>query len=361
MASYDVAFIGTGSTEDLENPNRSGFAMNYYHAEGYEALENCALVACADVVPERAAAFAEAFDIDAAHTYETYGELLAETEPDIVSISVWPELHAEVVVDCARTESVQAIHCEKPMALTWGGARRMAAVADEEDVQLTFNHMRRFKPTWVEARERVRSGAIGDLERIELSPGNVYDGGTHEIDFAFGVADESPARWVIGQIDYREENVWFGAHNENQAYALWEHENGVVTVVSTGPGADLIPASMRFSGSEGVLEVAPADAEGTNTLRWRRQGESSWTRRTVEEGRWTDPVGDAVAHVVDCLETGEEPAIGAANALNATEVIFGIWESARRRGRVDLPLEIDDNPLHDLVESGALTPEPAEE
>lgn len=45
------------------------------------------------------------------------------------------------------------------MDLTWGGARRMAEAAWRQDVQLTFNHQRRFKPSWVAARERV-AGAV---------------------------------------------------------------------------------------------------------------------------------------------------------------------------------------------------------
>ncbi|WP_235853567.1 Gfo/Idh/MocA family protein [Halosimplex salinum] len=352
MTSHDIAFIGTGDEADLKNPGPDGFAMNYYHAEGYERLDDCELVACADLEPERADAFAARFDVE--ETFEDYETMLAEAEPDIVSISVWPDIHADVVIDCARAPSVDAIHCEKPMDLTWGNSRLMAQVCDRRGVQLTFNHMRRFKPTWVEARERVQSGAIGDLERVELSPGNIYDGGTHMIDFATGVVGDVPAEWVIGQIDYREANQWFGAHNENQAHAHWRYENGVDAVISTGVGSALVPADMRFVGSDGVLEVGPE--EGDADLRWRTDGDE-WTAETVEEGAWTDPIDDAVAHVVDCLESGEEPSIGARNALNTTEIIFGVWESARRRGRVDFPLEIDDNPLEAMVEAGDLQPQ----
>lgn len=354
MTTHDIAFVGTGDQADLRNPGPEGFAMNYYHAEGYERLDDCEMVACADLVPQRAEAFAGRFGIDDDGVFEDYERMLAAAEPDVVSISIWPEDHADAVLDCARADSVEAIHCEKPMDLTWGNSRRMAEGCREAGVQLTFNHMRRFKPTWVAARERIEDGAVGDLERIELAPGNVYDGGTHMIDFATGVAGDVPAEWVVGQIDYREENRWFGAHNENQAHAHWRYESGVDAVVSTGGDRSFVPADMRFVGSDGVLEVGPEDAEAD--LRWRAESDE-WTDETVEEGAWTDPIHDAVAHVVDCLETGDQPVIGAENALNSTEIIFGIWESARRRGRVDLPLEIDDNPLEAMVGSGALDPQ----
>ena len=77
---------------------------------------------------------------------------------DMVSVCVWPGLHAPMVVDAAKT-GLNAIHCEKPMATTWGDARRMAAACDDSGVQLTLNHQRRFETyiarprhCWREAR-----------------------------------------------------------------------------------------------------------------------------------------------------------------------------------------------------------------
>jgi hypothetical protein len=46
--------------------------------------------------------------------------------------------------------------------------------------------------------------------------------------------------------------------------------------------------------------------------------------------------------------------LSARRALNATEIIFAIYECSRRRGRVDLPLTIADNPLAAMVEAGQM-------
>ena len=66
------------------------------------------------------------------------------------------------------------------------------------------------------------------------------------------------------------------------------------------------------------------------------------------------PVTDAVQEVVATLESGEESAMSAAKALRATEVIFAAYESSRRRGRVKLPLDVDDNPLHAMIDAGQI-------
>ncbi|MBM4083576.1 MAG: gfo/Idh/MocA family oxidoreductase, partial [Planctomycetes bacterium] len=53
-----------------------------------------------------------------------------------------------------------------------------------------------------------------------------------------------------------------------------------------------------------------------------------------------------------------EPELSARRALNATELIFACWESSRRRGRVDLPLDISDSPIEAMVAAGELKPKP---
>jgi len=97
--------------------------MTYRHAIGSQALGNCCLTACADIVRENAEAFAAEYGIDS--VYEDYERMLAETEPDIVSVCVPPGIHADIVIGCAATDIPSAIHREKPMATTWADCREM--------------------------------------------------------------------------------------------------------------------------------------------------------------------------------------------------------------------------------------------
>jgi hypothetical protein len=73
-----------------------------------------------------------------------------------------------------------------------------------------------------------------------------------------------------------------------------------------------------------------------------------------EPETWADVVGAAIKGNVDALLAGREPELSARKALQATELIFATWESSRVRGRVDLPLEIDDSPLLSMIESGEI-------
>jgi UDP-N-acetylglucosamine 3-dehydrogenase len=357
MSTHRVAFVGTGA--DPENPTSEGFAMAYQHAAAYEKLGNTELVGCADVVRENAEAFAERHEIPDDGVFEDYRAMLEAVEPDVVSVCTPPATHADIVVGCAESGIPAAVHCEKPMAMTWGGAKRMAAACERAGVQLTFNHMRRLGDPFRDAKARIDDGAIGNLQRVEYSWGNFYDNGTHAIDMCNYFNDERPAKWVIGQLDYRDEEVYFGTHNENQMLATWEYENGVYGSATTGPAADIADGDWRLVGTEGVMDVHLTD-EVAVVIRSLEQRESERYEYDGLAGEGETCIDRAIADVVKSLETGEPSELGAKHALNATEIIFAGYESVRRRGRVDLPLDIEDNPLEAMVESGALSPQPGD-
>jgi UDP-N-acetylglucosamine 3-dehydrogenase len=356
MTRLRVGVIGTGRKKD--RPDITGFFMAYQHAAGYQALpDQCELVACADIVPENAQAFAAATGIPAEGVFTDYHAMLAEADLDVVSVCTWPHLHAPMVLDCT-VAGVRAVHCEKPMADSWGAARLMAQECERRGVQLTFNHMWRFGAPFARARDLLRSGAIGDLVRVETGfNGDIYDTGTHYIDMCGFFVGDQPVEWVIGQVDYRAERRIFGAHAENQTLGSWRYRNGVYGVVATGTGAALVGVTHRLNGTDGTIEVGVHDGP---LLRVRGPGSATWEVVDTGEETLHGPGFHerGIADLVEALRTGREPELSARRALNATEIIFGIYESSRRRGRVDLPLTIMDHPLAAMVEAGELRPAP---
>jgi len=346
-----IGIIGTGKRK--ERPDRFGYAMAYMHANAYQELDSCEIVACTDIVEENARAFAETFGVE--KVYTDYREMLAEAGLDMVSICTWMHLHEPMVLDACQA-GMKAIHCEKPMADTWGGAKRMAAAAEEAGVQLTFNHQRRYGEPFVMAKQMLDNGDIGDLVRLECECGNLYDSGTHFIDMFSLFNNERPAKWVLAQIDYRNEFRVFGAHCENQQVVLTEYENGVFGLIMTGAGrASPVGCVDKLVGTDGVIEVGVAD--GT-PIRYRLAGDKEWTVPDTGGAsiHGSGFIERAMADVVACLLEGRKCQLDASNALIVTEIIFGAYESSRRRGRVDFPLDIEDNPLAAMVESGALQP-----
>lgn len=371
---YTVVIVGTGT--DPDDPDADGYAMAYRHATGYRRLDQCRLTACADIVPENARVFADNWGIRSEFVFEDTREMLDVVQPDIVSVCVPPHAHADVVLTITDHNAPDAIHCEKPMATTWAECREMVDVCASAGVQLTFNHQRRFGRPFRMAKQLVDDGTIGDLSRVELGGKNLYDYGSHLFDLCGYFTEQTPAEWVMAGIDYSEENLQFGAHNENQAIAQWRYEDGVSGLASTGEGSAL-SCEMRLLGDEGIVEIGGSDGPlrvlddgGWRTIDTGRDGVhgpratrvDAATEYVAERVPFLSPervgpptyIDRAIEDVVTALDAGRGSELAADNALQATELIFACWESVRRRGRVDLPLDIDDNPLESMVEDGSL-------
>jgi predicted dehydrogenase len=344
---YRYAIIGTGRPHGTEGA--TGFGMAHTHFPAFQATDKVDLVAIADTHDDPAQFFLSKYQSNAKH-YTDYRAMLAEEHPEILSICTWPHLHAEMAVAAAEA-GVKAIHCEKPMATTWGDCKRMKAAADAHGTLLSFNHQRRHLKLFQAVRQAVRDGEIGDLVMIEAQVGDMFDWGTHWLDMMFFYNEETPAEWVIGQIDSRTERRVFGAFMENQAVCHFKWKNGVRGILLAGHEAR-IGAIHRLIGTEGVLEVLTE-----RSMRLRGKGDAEWRVVEVPQGELNDHRLTALDVVRQLDEPGHRSFLNVDNAIQHTEVIYATYESSRYRGRIDLPLVPEDSALLALVAEGAIGPD----
>ena len=352
MSKYKVGIIGCGRPRGM--PGWTGFGMAHRHAAGYEASPDAEVVAIAEIVPFNREMFCTEHNVPRGYTGAD--EMLANETLDIVSICLWPDLHAPTTIKVAES-GVKAIHCEKPMAPTFKEAKEMVAACTANGVQLTFNHMRRFGDPFRKAKELLDSGAIGQLERVEAYTSNLYDWGTHWLDMMFFYNDETPVEWVIGQIDARGGPTVYDVIHSGHGLSTFKWQNGVMGMIITGQGQQDVRSTgcaNRLIGSEGTVEVGVSN-EVQVRLRNATTG-GAWQTIPVDGGMHGDALHVlAIQNLIDALKTGREPELAARKALQSTEVTFATWESSRRRGRVDLPLDIDDAPLRAMLDNGDVT------
>ncbi len=356
-----VGFIGTGPKTDENNkPGPLGYGMAHHHAVAYRALPKgeVQLVACCDLYRERAAAFAKLYDIPANGVYTDYHEMLAKEKLDIVSVATWPDVHAQIVIDTAKYRP-KGIFCEKPMANTWGECKRMVAAAVQNDVKLAFHHQRRYGKPFRLARKLIEEGAIGKLVRVEFGFANMFEYGSHNFDLCGYLAGCTKAKWAMGQVDYSKWEVVFDTHNENTAMATWEYENGVQGFCATGRCTSLVGAHNRAIGTDGLIEMGPADpaAKGKH-LRYRAFGKKDWEYVDTDGEHCHGPgyTERCIADFVSSTRAGKDSEVAAASALNGTEIIYAIWHSSRIHGVVELPLRPEDNALVSMMNSGEVRP-----
>jgi UDP-N-acetylglucosamine 3-dehydrogenase len=336
MNALKLAIIGCGRPR--QTSGATGYGMSHVHMLGYKRCPNVSLTAVADINPENGKAFAAEYGAGVAN-YTDYRQMLAEARPDVVSITTWVNLHAEMVIAAAEA-GVKAIHCEKPMALTFADAKKMVEVCESHRTQLTFNHQRRFNGSFRKIRELLRSGAIGDLLRIELHVMNLLEWGTHYVDLISFYNHDTPADWVLAQIDPRNHRMVFGVPCESQSLTHIKYRNNVRVTIVGGHDADLThDARQRLVGTKGQIEITEWEA---NSARMWTAGSSNWQEIDIPtDNDPNESTARAVENAIHSLRTGEEPECSARRALAATEIIFAAYESANRKQRIDLPLTFD--------------------
>ncbi len=346
MTSYRVGIIGCGRRpEILPDGRRRGFGIAESHAQGYEAHPLTAIVAAADIQQTNLDDFCQRHHVPGRYT--DYREMLDKERLDIVSVCTWVGMHPEAMIAAADARP-QGILCEKPMALTLPQADAMIAAADRNNVRFAINHQRRLGIVFGKAKEYLTQGAIGDLQRLEgyVPRGNLLDWGTHWIDMFFFYMDQTPASWVMAMGDRRTDRSLFGVDVEDHSITHIAYQQGVRGYIEIGVPIAGQPAN-RLLGTDGMIEVGVTDGP---QLRIRMRGEGQWTVPEIPGGiHGVDHFKESVSELVAAIEEGREARHSGRNGRQALEVILAGYESMGRRGRVDLPLMITDDPIARLI------------
>jgi predicted dehydrogenase len=296
-----------------------------------------------------------AAELNVPGVHQDYRDMLAQQRPDIVSVCTPPALHPEVV-RAAIAAGARAVHCEKPVALTYGEALEMVANAADAGVQLTFNLQRRFEPVQRQAREWIAQGEIGDVVTIEGYCPNLFDWGTHILDLILFHRGDTAPEWVLGQIDATVDRYVYGVFTETASLTQIGWPDGVRAVVSTG--REPHTSVLNLENDLGLIVQGTrgrADVRGARCV-VRRFGKDDLVRESpfdTDHRHWdrgVDPAivagtAEAIRDLVDALRTGRRPVLHAEHGLRGAELVFATYESSRSRRRVPLPLDRMDNAL----------------
>jgi UDP-N-acetylglucosamine 3-dehydrogenase len=350
---YSTALFGLGK-------------IAYAHMSGYLASENAErinVIACADPSEEASHAFADRYKISA--VYSDYIELLKQEKPDIVSICTWPPLHAEMV-EASASAGVKGILCEKPMCVNLDEADRMVNAAREANTVLIVGHQRRLEARYVKACELINEGAIGTLVQITaICGGDLLTDGTHSLDLVRFMNNDVPASWVIGNVDLRDRGAVdtssrsFGFQKWNETHTRYGHpvETGASAVIhfSNGVRGTLEggicsrPGYQRMwiYGSEGLMEISgDGPVAGEPPLRVLSRGNNDWI---VPELSQVNSIAREISLLLDSIETGKLHPLDGTSARANHEILMAVFESALKRGRIDLPLMVKKHPILSLI------------
>ncbi len=278
--------------------------------------------------------------------YGFYEELLADPDVDAIYIPLPNNMHLEWTVKAM--EAGKHVLCEKPLGLTVGEVEEMIRVRDAQGVKAGEAFMVKSNPQWIETRERVRRGEVGDLRLVqgtfsyynvdpsnirnipELGGGGIWDIGCYCVTMSRYLFEQEPVR-LVSKLEFDPE-----LKTDRLGSVIMEFPSGqAIFAVST----QLTPFQrMHVLGTGGHLEVkipfnAPNDRPCVVA---QDRGSILMDEITRHEYQVTDQythMGDAFSRAI--LENGDVP-VPLEDALYNTKVLAAIFESAKLGKWVEL-------------------------
>jgi len=250
---YDVGIVGCG-------------VIGTRLAESFAEHPDTVVAAACDVDAERAESFAAERD---AAAYTDHGAMLAEADLDILYVGVPPVHHREIAA--AGLEAGVNVVCEKPIAEDAETGAELAAMEADSDLVTAVNLPFRYTPGFVELRERVADGEIGDPRRVSL-------------DFRF---PQWPREWQ--DVDWLRSREQGGPIREVGTHFLF----GVRELFG---GIKRVSAEVQYSGP---------DAYEESVVGWFEAGGAS--ADGADAGGAVDLGGDTVYGTIDLLTDHDQP------------------------------------------------------
>jgi predicted dehydrogenase len=340
-----------------------GGIANGKHMPSLSQLDNVEMVAFCDIIEEKAVAAKEAFGTEDAKIYTNYKDLIADATIDVVHICTPNKSHSFITID--SLESGKHVLCEKPMAKTTVEAKAMVDAAKRTGKKLTIGYDNRFRVDSQHLAKACQNGDLGEiymakahavrrravptwgvfLNEEDQGGGPLIDIGTHALDLTLWFMDNYKPKYVVGNTYHKlsqtenAANAW-GSWDpkeftvEDSAFGFVTMENGATIFLESSWALNTIDeaeAMTTLCGTEGG-----ADMKNGLCINGERYS------RLYEEKVLTDASGVAfyegegesaeiaeATHWIDCIVNDKEPIVTPKQALVVTQILEGIYESAR--------------------------------
>ncbi len=340
-----ASLIGVGKPARVGD-EKDGCKIGYIHAEMLAQSPRIQLVSGVDLQQENLTIWQEKFGIE--RGFLSLEQMLAEDLPDVVGIATYVGSHYPIIEKVARA-GVRGILCEKPFLNSPAEWAKLRSLIAETGVKIVVNHMRRHQPLFQEIRRRLLAGGIGQPELMSagVAGWDLSEWGAHWLDLFRFFNDDATLSWAFGQTRTRALHS-FGHCMEDHACGYFAFSNGCRGLVDGGQA--LGSATMVIQGSEGVIRV-------------HNEGKAEIFTARGSELLETDSYGPAVwlapwHGLLDWMEGGGEPDLGATNQLLTSELNLGLYLSALHGDRVDFPIrsELAEWPVDTIARKNTSAP-----
>ncbi len=358
-----VGVIGCGTISDIYFSQMAKFP-------------NLRLVACADIVAERAAAKAAAYGIRAL----TVDALLAEPEIELVVNLTIPSQHA--AVNLAALTAGKSIYCEKPLALSSAECQQILDLAKQSNL-LVGNAPDTFLGGGLQTgRQYLDAGAVGQpIQAVASFQSSGPEGWHPQPDFYFApgggpmfdmgpyylsalVMLLGPVRRVAGltKITHAERTIGTGPRKGERIpvttpthiAGVLEFDSGAMgTIVTSFDTHARYRPTLEITGTAGTLRLPDPNTFGGPLYR-DQPGENDWQAIAIPFGYTTNSRGLGVADLASALRKGRPPRASGALGAHVVEIMEAFGASASTDRLITLtttcerpaPMVADAEPYH---------------
>ncbi len=254
-------------------------------------------------------------------------ELMRETAPDAVSICTPTARHLDDVEAVLETGCVRALWCEKPLAASLDGARRLLSAARARNAAVVVSYVRRWLPLWRRVREIAASGALGAVVSVRVAmPNRLLTIQSHAVDLALFLGGEGLSFAAVQLAALAEDG-------EPAAMIAIDFASGAHGIVHpTGMRSQLL-IEAEIVGAEGRVRAAEHDGK-IAVERFEPSGRYSGYRELsaprIESAPSLDsfsPFAAIAGDIAQAAKTGELQALDNGNdALRVQQILAGAMD-----------------------------------
>ncbi|WP_407571848.1 inositol 2-dehydrogenase [Deinococcus altitudinis] len=314
--------------------------MGVEHGLALVSLPEVQVVAVAD--PIEAAARKVARITRASKTYSDPLDAIHDPEVQAVIIVTPTSTHAALIEAAALAG--KAIFCEKPVAADLAETERVMRIVEEQGVPFQIGFQRRYDASFVEAKERITAGEVGEIEQfaatgrdpapppleyLKVSGGIFLDQAIHDLDIARFLVGEVKEVLAVGDAKVDPAIAQIG--DADTTTVLLTFENGAQGVVQNSRRAVYgydVRTEVFGSGGKLVMDATPK----TPLLRYGggqgREGVTSDHYHFFMD-RFKDAYRAEIAAFVGALTEGRAPTPGTHDALESLRLALACTRSLK--------------------------------
>lgn len=255
--------------------------------------------------------------------YTDVNEIVKNPEIDAIVVASGADAHKEAILAACKAQ--KHIFCEKPLAKTIEDCEEIeAAVETNSGKCFTVGFMRRFDPSYAEAKQKIKNGEIGKpilFKGVSLDPASVLPAhlegvkngiyvpwfiemGSHDTDLARWFLEGEPEEsFATGDAYVCTELANYNDYDNG--FSLTKFDNNTTAYIQVGRTATCSHVESEIVGTKGTLRV--------NSVPRKNYLSSFTDAGFVEEcqesfiKRWGDAFEAEIDDFVDCVVNGRKP------------------------------------------------------